>query len=111
LADVEAIAEYIEKDSPFYARAVVAKVVAATRHLGQYPLSGRVVPEKRDPAFREVFAFSYRIIYLVEEYIISVSILTFEHFAEHWGQVLQCNIVLLQDLTPTPLSNQFLSYV
>jgi plasmid stabilization system protein ParE len=29
LADVEAIAEYIEKDSPFYARAVVAKVVAA----------------------------------------------------------------------------------
>jgi hypothetical protein len=27
LADVEAIAEYIEKDSPFYARAVLAKVV------------------------------------------------------------------------------------
>lgn len=72
LADVEAIAEYIEKDSPFYARTVVAKVVAATRHLGQYPLSGRVVPEKRDPAFREVFAFSYRIIYRVEEGVVTI---------------------------------------
>jgi len=72
LADVEAIAEYIEKDSPFYARAVVAKVVAATRHLDQHPLSGRVVPEKRDPAFREIFAFSYRIIYRVEEGIVTI---------------------------------------
>ena len=44
LADVEAIAKYIEKDSPFYARAVVAKVVAATRNLGHFPLSGRIVP-------------------------------------------------------------------
>lgn len=67
LNDVEAIAEYIEKDSPFYARAVVAKIVAVTRHLARYPLSGRVVPELRDASLREVFAFSYRVIYRVEE--------------------------------------------
>jgi addiction module RelE/StbE family toxin len=72
LTDVESIAEYIEKDSPVYARAVVAKVVAVTRHLARFPLSGRVVPEKRDIAFREVFAFSYRIIYRVEEDILTI---------------------------------------
>jgi plasmid stabilization system protein ParE len=72
LDDVEAIAEYIEKDSLFYARAVVAKVVTETRHLAQFPLSGRVVPEMRDPAFREVFAFSYRGIYRVEEEVVTI---------------------------------------
>ncbi|MDO3377855.1 type II toxin-antitoxin system RelE/ParE family toxin [Geoalkalibacter halelectricus] len=72
LADVEAIAEYIEKDSPFYARAVVAKIVAVTRHLGQFPLSGRIVPEKSDESFREVFAFSFRVIYRVDETTVMV---------------------------------------
>jgi plasmid stabilization system protein ParE len=47
-------------------------VVAAIRHLGQYPLLSRVVPEKRDPAFREVLAFSYRIIYRVEEGVVTI---------------------------------------
>jgi len=72
LADVEAIAEFIEKDSAFYARAVVGNVVAATRQLGQFPLSGRIVPEFMDAAFREVFAFSYRIIYQVGEGVVTI---------------------------------------
>lgn len=72
MADVEAIAEYIEKDSPVYARAVVSKGIAATRHLGRYSLSGRAVPEKQDPAFREIFVFSYRIIYRVEDGVATI---------------------------------------
>lgn len=72
LDDVEAIAEYIEKDSLFYARAVVAKIVAMTRHLARFPLSGRVVPEMKEPAFREVFAFSYRVIYRVDEEMVTI---------------------------------------
>lgn len=72
LADVEAIAEYIEKDSPFYARAVVAKIVAATRYLVQYPLSGRIVPEMKDATLRDVFAFSYRIIYRADEDAVTI---------------------------------------
>jgi plasmid stabilization system protein ParE len=72
MADIEAIADYIEKDSLFYARAVVAKVVAMTRHLAQFPFSGRVVPEIQAPAFREVFAFSYRVIYRVEEDVVMI---------------------------------------
>lgn len=48
LADIEAIAEYIERDSPFYAKAVVTKIIGVTRQLSEFPLSGRVVPEMKD---------------------------------------------------------------
>lgn len=63
LDDVEAIAEYIERDSPAYARAVVQKILASTRKLVSFPQSGRVVPELDDDAIREVFVYSYRVIY------------------------------------------------
>ena len=66
LEDVEAIADYIEKDSSFYAKAVVAKIVAVSRRLVDFPFSGRVVPETGDDAVREFFVFSYRVIYRVE---------------------------------------------
>lgn len=65
IADVEAIAEFIEKDSPFYARAVVTKIVSSTRRLAFYPWSGRIVPEIQDHSLREIFVFSYRVIYQV----------------------------------------------
>jgi plasmid stabilization system protein ParE len=55
LADLEAIASYVEADSPNYARAVVRRIVAATRSLG------RKVPEFDDEAIRELFVYSYRV--------------------------------------------------
>jgi plasmid stabilization system protein ParE len=67
LADVEAIADYISIDSPAYARIVVKKIVKLTRQLKHFPNSGREVPEFQDPALRELFAYSYRIIYKVEK--------------------------------------------
>ncbi len=72
VSDVEAIAEYIERDSPFYAKAVVSKIVGVTRRLSEFPLSGRVVPEMKDDAFREHFVFSYRVIYRIEEELIII---------------------------------------
>jgi len=67
LDDVEAIAEYIERDSPAYARAVVQKILASIRKLVTFPQSGRVVPELDDDAIREVFVYSYRVIYRVRD--------------------------------------------
>jgi toxin ParE1/3/4 len=67
LDDVEAIAEYIERDSPAYACAVVQKILASTRKLVTFPQSGRVVPELDDDAIREVFVYSYRVIYRVRD--------------------------------------------
>lgn len=66
LADVEAIASYIAYDSPYYANAVVRRIVTLTRTLGKFPLSGRKVPEYDNEGIRELLAFSYRIIYSVQ---------------------------------------------
>ena len=66
-ADIEAIAAYIAADSPSYANTVVRKVITSTRSLAQFPLSGRKVPEFDDESIRELLAYSYRIIYVVDE--------------------------------------------
>ncbi len=63
LADIESISDHIAKDSEIYARAVVRRVIDSTRYLSRFPESGRVVPEFGEPSFREVFVYSYRILY------------------------------------------------
>src|SRR3954471_3505709 len=67
IEDVEAIIAYIERDSPWYAKAVATKIIETAQVIPQYPELGRVVPEIGDPAIRERFAHRYRIIYRVEE--------------------------------------------
>lgn len=67
LEDIDAIAEYIYKDSPFYAQAVVERFVAASRALFKNPLRGREVPELKDEHYRELFIYNYRMIYWVEK--------------------------------------------
>ncbi|MBL1140704.1 MAG: type II toxin-antitoxin system RelE/ParE family toxin [Proteobacteria bacterium] len=65
--DIEEIARYIEKDSPSYAQAVIEQIIDASRQLNQLPLRGRVVPELEDEAYRELFIYSYRLIYRVKD--------------------------------------------
>jgi toxin ParE1/3/4 len=67
LADVQAIAEYVAKDSASYASTVVRKILASTRSLADFPFSGRIVPEFEEETLREVFAYSYRVIYRIED--------------------------------------------
>jgi plasmid stabilization system protein ParE len=64
---LEAIAEYIAEDSPAYAAVVVKNIVQQTRLLSQFPRSGRKVPEFDDENIRELFAYSYRIIYRFQQ--------------------------------------------
>jgi len=63
--DLEAIAEYIERDSSFYAQSVVSKILAASKKVGDFPLIGRVVPEIGDENIRERFVYSYRLVYRI----------------------------------------------
>ncbi len=65
--DVEEIAHYIEKDSPRYAHAITEDIIAASRALRQLPLRGRMVPELEDETHREIFIYSYRLIYRVKK--------------------------------------------
>ncbi len=64
--DLESIADYIARDSRFYAQAVVSKILTVSRSLQQFPLAGRIVPELGDEHIRERFVYSYRLIYRVE---------------------------------------------
>jgi toxin ParE1/3/4 len=71
--DVQAIAAYIAEDSLAYAKSVAQKIVASTRRLATFPMSGRVVPEFGQENVREVFAYSYRIIYRVEGEMVTIA--------------------------------------
>ena len=71
--DLEAIAQYIAADSSAYAAAVVQTILSTTRKLSPFPFSGRVVPELSDESIREWFAYSYRIIYRVENEIVTIA--------------------------------------
>ncbi len=71
--DLERIADFIARDSPAYATAVVRKVLESTRRLADFPFSGRTVPEVGDTAFREVLVSSYRVIYRIEGETVTVA--------------------------------------
>lgn len=71
--DVDDIATYIAQDSEVYAAAVVRNILRAVRTLSMYPFRGRVVPEFGDVSIREVFVYSYRIIYKIEENEVTVA--------------------------------------
>jgi addiction module RelE/StbE family toxin len=63
LHDVEHIRDYIAQDSPTYAQSFIARLLYATRHLPDFPHSGRIMPEADNPEIREVIYQGYRIIY------------------------------------------------
>jgi len=65
--DLELIAEYIARDSDFYARAVVSEILAVAGKIFEQPLIGRVVPEVDNLNIRERFVYSYRLVYRIED--------------------------------------------
>jgi len=72
LRDVEEIHDYIAQHSPRYAAVVAARLVAAVDRLGEFPESGRIVPELRDPEVREVIHGSYRVVYALRAATVEV---------------------------------------
>lgn len=72
LEDVESLAEYIARDSEFYARAVVGKIVDVAGKLKDFPFAGRMAPELEDETIRERFVYSYRLIYRLESNRITI---------------------------------------
>lgn len=65
IADMEAIAEYIAKNSPIYASIQVEKILEKTNQIITYPFSGRKVPELNEESVRELIVDSYRLIYKI----------------------------------------------
>lgn len=86
LDDLEAIAEFIGRDSQFYAQAVVSKVFSIGAGLADFPESGRVVPELDDKSIRERFVYSYRLIYRIEpERILVIAVIHGKRLLESLG--------------------------
>lgn len=75
LQDIDNIANFIGKDSEFYAKQFVAKLIAATEKLERYPEIGRPLNELPQSVYKEIQFKKYRIIYRFDEvhvYIINV---------------------------------------
>lgn len=64
--DLKDIHDYISLDSPYYADIVIERLINQLSRLEDFPLKGRVVPELENPLIREIFEYSYRIIYRIE---------------------------------------------
>jgi plasmid stabilization system protein ParE len=79
LDDVEAISDYIARDSAHYAQLFVNKIFDAAKMIEIFPESGRVVPEISRQNIREVILGNYRIIYRIRPGL--AEILTVYHSA------------------------------
>lgn len=64
--DIESIAEYIARDSDYYARSVVTEILSASHRVREFPLIGRIVPEIGNETIRERLVYSYRLVYRIE---------------------------------------------
>jgi toxin ParE1/3/4 len=78
--DLEIIFNYIANDSELYATRQIDKIILTVDHLEQFPLSGRLVPEKNDETIRELIEGNYRIFYKIIS-TTRISILRVHHSA------------------------------
>ena len=81
LDDLDAVCQFIARDSTHIAEVFAARVMSAVEQLEDFPESGRVVPEINRPDVREIFVYAYRIMYRVQPTHRQVQILTVYHGA------------------------------
>jgi toxin ParE1/3/4 len=85
--DLAAVLAFISQDSFHFASVVVRRLLSAVDRLGDFPESGRTVPEFADPFVREVVRPPYRIVYrLVSDH--EIHVLTVHHGAQAFPEEL-----------------------
>lgn len=83
--DLAEIAEYIARDSVYYAAAFVEEIRESAASLAAFADRGQIVPEHDDPSVRELLVKSYRLIYKLSDK--KVTILAVIHGARRAGRV------------------------
>jgi plasmid stabilization system protein ParE len=83
--DLEAAADYIARDSEFYAAAFVQNVREAAATLRSFAERGQIVPELDDASIRELLVSPYRLVYKVTG--TRVLVLTIVHSARRIRRV------------------------
>jgi plasmid stabilization system protein ParE len=79
--DLREIVSFIARDSPERARRFGNELIDRALFVGNFPESGRTVPEFGDPAVRETIHGSYRIVYELLRDPDTVYVLRFWHGA------------------------------
>ena len=74
--DLNNIAEYIAKDSEYYATDFVKRVIIEIEKLEHFPLLGRTVPEEDNDNLREIIYHNYRLVYKLDDDKIFISIIS-----------------------------------
>jgi len=67
--DLQAIYDFIARDSPHYAQLTVERILASIDLLEQFPLRGRQIPERPREDLRELIVPPYRLVYRVGEVV------------------------------------------
>lgn len=88
-ANLQAIHEYIARDSKTYAARFIKSLIKATAILQDMPRSGRIVPEFENPELREVIYQNYRVVYRNKEGSDDIGILAVVHSARDVTQALR----------------------
>ena len=82
LADIDSIAQYIERDSSDQAALFVSRIIELVDQLEYFPESGRIIPEIKNKNCRELIYGAYRIMYRIIKREIWITGVT--HAARDW---------------------------
>jgi plasmid stabilization system protein ParE len=82
LDDIDAIAEFISRDSVYHASLFVDRIIESANKLKIFPMYGRIIPEIGNPNCREIIYGSYRIMYRIDKH--SIWITGIIHGAKNW---------------------------
>jgi plasmid stabilization system protein ParE len=78
LDDLAVIQDFIARDSVYYAEKFVDEAFLAVSRLEMFPNSGRIVPERNRPDFREIIFGSYRIMYKIVDNAVYITTVVHE---------------------------------
>ena len=78
--DLRDICDFISRENLVAAQRMGEELIKQSEAMAAFPMSGRMVPEKKDP-IRETLVGSYRIIYRVDESKKVVSLVRIWHSA------------------------------
>ena len=86
---LQAIHEYISKDSKTYATRFIKSLIKTTDKLKTLPQCGRIVPELENYGFRELIFQNYRIVYRINSTNTDIEILAVVHAAREFKDAIE----------------------
>ena len=66
IQSLKQIHDFIAIDSKYYATETIDRIISKSEQLSSFPNLGRIVPEINDNTIREIFIYSYRLMYQVK---------------------------------------------